>query len=219
MAESEGAKAIGLHARTAAELYSGTADWSAIGTLVQSVSIPVLGNGDIWEAKDALRMMRTTGCAGVTVGRGCLGRPWLFADLARMFDGEQPETPPHLGRILTVMEDHARRLIEFFGEVQGMRQMRKWCTWYTIGFHGSAKARAALVRVKTLAEMQAILAELDPDEPFPANALRAHRGKGGRKQEVTLPEGFLDDLEDDTPPRSPRSPEEIRAWEKALSGG
>ena len=219
VAQEEGARAIGLHGRTAAELYSGRADWSAIRTLVEHVSIPVLGNGDIWEAKDALRMMRETGCAGVIVGRGCLGRPWLFADLARMFRGEQPEEPPRLGRIFEIMEDHAARLIEFFGEVGGMRQMRKWCTWYTIGFHNSAKARGELVRINSLEEMRAILAELDPDEPFPPAALRAHRAKGGRRQEVTLPEGYLEDREDDTPPRSPRSAAEIAAWERALSGG
>ena len=117
------------------------------------------------------------------------------------------------------MRDHARRLVEFFGEEAGVRQMRKWCTWYTVGFHGSSRVRGRLVRVDTLAEIEAILDELDADEPFPRNALRAHRAKGGRTQRVTLPDGYLDDLEDDTPPRSPHSPEEIARWEKALSGG
>ena len=100
-----------------------------------------------------------------------------------------------------------------------MQQMRKWGTWYTIGFPGSARARADLVRVKTIADLLAILARCPADTPFPPDALRAHRGKGGRRQVVTLPAGFLDDRDDDTPPRTPRSPEEIRAWEKALSGG
>jgi len=211
---------VALHARTAAQLYDGEAAWDAIAELKDAVpEIPVLGNGDIWEAKDALRMMRTTGCAGVIVGRGCLGRPWLFADLARMFDGREPAEPPHLGRIVEIMEDHARRQIDFFGEETGMRQMRKWCTWYTIGFHGSARARAALVRVRTLEDMRTVLAELDHDEPFPPAALRAHRAKGGRRQEVTLPEGYLDDRDDDTPPRTPRSPAEIAAWERAIASG
>ena len=219
VAEAEGAAAIGLHARTAAQLYAGEADWDAIGELVSSVSIPVLGNGDVWEAWDALRMMRTTGCHGVIVGRGCLGRPWLFRELAQVFDGEVPPPPPRLGEVVAIMEDHAQRLMAFFGDAMGMRQFRKWCAWYTKGFRGSAGVRGALQRVATLADMRAILGELDPDEPFPPSALRAGRAKGGRTQRVTLPEGYLDDLEDDTPPRGPRTAEEIAAWESALSGG
>ncbi len=219
VAQEEGARAIGLHARTAAQLYAGAADWDAIGELAAALAIPVLGNGDVWEAADALRMLRRTGCAAVIVGRGCLGRPWLFAELAAVFDGREPPPPPALGRVVEVATDHARRLIAFFGEEHGMRQMRKWCTWYTIGFRGSAQARAALVRVRTLAEMSAVLATLDPGEPFPAAALRAHRAKGGRRQQVCLPEGILDERDDDAPPRSPRSAAEIEAWERALSGG
>ena len=117
------------------------------------------------------------------------------------------------------MRDHALRLIRFFGENQGMRQMRKWCTWYTIGFPGSARLRGDLVRVRTLEEMMLLLERVPSDTPFPTSAQRAQRGKGGRKQKVTLPEGFLDDREDDTPPRSPRNPDQLAAWEKALQGG
>lgn len=219
VAQEEGAAAIGLHARTAAQLYSGEADWSAISALSNHVSIPVLGNGDIWESFDALRMMRETGCAGVIVGRGCLGRPWLFAELASVFDGQEPADPPDFGQVLLILMDHARRNVEFFGERIGMRQMRKWCTWYTVGFRGSARVRGALARVNDLQSMHEILSAIDPQQPFPRAALRAHRGKGGRTQKVTLPHGFLDDPLDDTPPRSPRSAEEIEAWEKALSGG
>ena len=219
VAEAEGARAIGLHGRTAAQLYAGQADWSAIGLLVEHVSIPVLGNGDVWESWDALRMMRETGCAGVIVGRGCLGRPWLFAELAAVFDGASPPPPPNFGTVVEVMRDHAERLMDFFGPEHGMRQMRKWCAWYTIGFPNAARARAALVRVERLEDMLAVLARCPADTPFPVDALRAHRGKGGRRQTVTLPEGYLDDREDDTPPRTPRSPEAIAAWEKALSGG
>ena len=117
------------------------------------------------------------------------------------------------------MKDHAERLIEFFGEEHGMRQMRKWCAWYTKGFRGSAVVRDALARVSTLDEMIAGLTALDLDEPFPISALRAHRGKSGRTQRVALPHGYLDCRDDDTPPRSPHSEEEIAAWEQALSGG
>ena len=219
VAQEEGARAIGLHARTAAQLYAGEADWDAIATLVAHVSIPVLGNGDVWECWDALRMMRSTGCRAVIVGRGCLGRPWLFGELAAVFDGREPDPPPDFGRVVAIMRDHAERLMDFFGPEVGMRQMRKWCTWYTVGYHGAARARAALVRVRTLAEMLAVLARCPPDTPFPASALRAHRGKGSRRQTVALPEGFLDDRDDDTPPRSPRTSAEIAAWERALQGG
>jgi nifR3 family TIM-barrel protein len=219
VAEQEGAAAIGLHARTAAQLYAGDARWDAIGELKQSVSIPVLGNGDVWECWDALRMMRATGCDGVIVGRGCLGRPWLFAELAHVFAGREPPPPPGLGAIVAIMHDHARRLIDFFGEEHGMRQMRKWCGWYTKGFRGSAVVRERLSRVARLQDMSEALATLDASEPFPIAALRASRGKSGREQSVSLPHGYLAERDDDTPPRSPHSPEEIEAWERALGGG
>ena len=219
VAQEEGAAWIALHGRTAAELYSGEADWDAIGELTSALSIPVLGNGDLWEAFDALRMMRATGCAGVVVGRGCLGRPWLFRELRQVFDGEEPDLPPTLGEITALMERHARLLMDFFGEELGMRQMRKWCTWYTKGFRNSSAVRERLVRVATLDDMLAAMGELDADERFPLHALDANRAKGSRTQKVALPEGYLDDLDDDTPPKGPISPEEMAAWEKALSGG
>jgi len=219
VAQEEGAAAIALHGRTASELYSGTADWAPIGELATELSIPVLGNGDIWECWDALRMMRETGCAGVVIGRACLGRPWLFDELATVFDGNEPADAPNMGAIVQLMVRHAEALIEFFGPDHGMRQMRKWCTWYTKGFSGSSAARGELVRVTTLDEMRAVLAKLDPDEGFPLRALDANRAKGSRRQKVILPEGYLDDLDDDTPPKGPISPEEMAAWEKALGGG
>jgi nifR3 family TIM-barrel protein len=220
VAEEEGARAIGLHARTAAQLYSGEALWDAIAELKASVRIPVLGNGDVWEWTDALAMMRRTGCDGVIVGRGCLGRPWLFRELAEAFDGREPVPPPDLGAIVAIMADHARRLVAFFGEETGMRQMRKWCGWYTKGFRGSASVRETLSRVRSIDEMLSTLAALDMAEPFPKHALRAPRGKSGSAQKrVALPEGYLDDRDDDTPPRSPHDAAEIEAWEQALSAG
>ena len=219
VAQEEGAAAISLHGRTAAELYSGSADWSTIGELVAHVDIPVLGNGDLWEAFDALRMMRATGCAGVVVGRGCLGRPWLFAELAAVFDGREPDPPPTVREIRRLMDRHARALMDFFGPEMGMRQMRKWGAWYTKGLSRSAAVRGDLVRVESLEDMHAALARLDPDERLPLRALEANRAKGNRRQKVALPEGYLDDLDDDTPPKGPVSPEEQRAWEKALEGG
>lgn len=200
VAQEEGASAIGLHARTAAQLYSGEADWSAIADLKSRVTIPVLGNGDIWESFDAMRMMRETGCDGVIVGRGCLGRPWLFRELAQAFSGLEPSAPPNLGEVCAIMLDHARRLIEFFGEPMAMQQMRKWTAWYTKGFRNSSSLRERLHQITTLAELETLLAGVDASETFPRAALRAHRGKSGRTQKVSLPHGYLDDLDDATPP-------------------
>ncbi len=219
VAEAEGAVAIGLHARTAAQLYSGAADWDAIAALKATVSIPVLGNGDVWECWDALRMMRRTGCDGVIVGRGCLRRPWIFRELAQVFDGREPGPQPALGEIVALMRRHAELLVEFFGETNGMRQMRKWCAWYTGGFQRSAAARAELMRIATVDEMMAIVSRLDPDEPFPLKTVRHNRVKDNRVQRVTLPHGFLAARDDDTPPAEPDDPAERRAWEAALDGG
>ncbi|MCK6446200.1 MAG: tRNA dihydrouridine synthase DusB [Planctomycetes bacterium] len=226
VASEEGASAIGLHARTAAELYHGAADWDAIGELKARATIPVLGNGDVWEAFDALRMMRATGCDGVIVGRGCLGRPWLFRELADVFGGDagasggrEPAPPPKLGEIAAIMRRHAHALAEFFGEKVGVQQMRKWTSWYTKGFHGSAALRDRLHRIDTLADLDGLLAELDPDESFPLAALRVSRAKGGRVQKVSLPPNYLAQRDDDTPPRSPHSLAEIEAWERALNSG
>ncbi len=201
IAEDEGCAAVALHARTAAQLYDGDARWEAIAELVAAVrSIPVLGNGDIWEAWDALRMMRQTGCHGVVVGRGCLGRPWLFRDLADVFAGREPSDPPPLGEIAETMREHARLLAGWLGEAAGVRNFRKHTTWYTKGFPDSARLRDRLIRIERLSDLDKILAECDPTTPFPPVAMRARRGKRGGRQKVVLPEGFLDDLDDATPP-------------------
>ena len=201
IAEGEGCAAIALHARTAAQLYDGEADWNAIAELKDAVrTIPVLGNGDIWEAHDALRMMRQTGCDGVVVGRGCLGRPWLFRDLADVFAGREPQDPPDFGRISITMMKHARGLAGFMGELAGMRAFRKHSAWYTKCFPGSAPLRDALMRVESLDQLAETIAVVDPATPFPPAAVRVARGKSGGTQKVALPEGYLDHLEDATPP-------------------
>jgi len=216
VAETEGAVAIGLHARTAAQLYAGSADWTAIADLKARVGIPVLGNGDVWEATDAVRMLRATGCDGVIVGRGCLRRPWLFRELTEVFDGRLPGPQPALGAIVRIMRDHARRLVELFGPERGIVEMRKWCLWYTSGFRGAAAVRAALPRMRTQADLDAVLARLDPDEPFPAGGLRASAAKDGRRQDVRLPAGWLEDRDDAA---APVDPPDSAAWDAALSGG
>jgi nifR3 family TIM-barrel protein len=200
--EDEGCAAVGLHARTAAQLYDGEACWEAIARLKQAVrSIPVLGNGDVWEAEDALRMMRTTGCDGVIVGRGCLGRPWLFRDLADVFEGREAADPPDFGGVIEEMLEHARLLVEWLGdETSAMRAFRKHTSWYTKGFRGGAPLRQRLMQVTRRDELRAVLSEVDRTQPFPPDAVRVPRGKTAGRQKVALPEGYLDDLEDDTPP-------------------
>jgi nifR3 family TIM-barrel protein len=201
--EEEGCAAVALHARTAAQLYDGHARWDAIAELKQAVrTIPVLGNGDVWEAEDALRMMRQTGCDGVVVGRGCLGRPWLFRDLADVFQGRQPSDPPRLGAVLEVMLEHAQRLCAWIGEPNGVRMFRRHAGWYTKGFRGSARLRNELMRATTLAELRRAVVGLDPAEPFPPTAMRVPRGKTGGTQRVALPDGYLEALDDDTPPEA-----------------
>jgi nifR3 family TIM-barrel protein len=197
--EQEGARALSLHARTAAQLYSGTADWDAIAELKQATkTIPVLGNGDIFECWDALAMMRQTGCDGVVIGRGCLGRPWLFGELVAVFDGKEPPPPPRLLEVKRTMREHAELLCAFFGEKHGMTQLRKFTGWYLKGFPGAKRQLGALHMVKELAELDALLQPLPDDLPFPTAALRARRCKDGRAQEhVALPEGFLDARDED----------------------
>lgn len=199
--EQEGCAAIALHARTAAQLYDGSADWDAIAELKQLVTtVPVFGNGDIWEAGDALRMMRQTGCDGVVVGRGCLGRPWLFGDLAAVFAGREPADPPRFGEVARTMLAHASLLSEWMGERLGIRNFRKHATWYTKGFPGSARLRGRLIAIERLSELEEILAEPDPETEFPVVGMRAQRGKGGGRQRVALPEGYREQVHDDQPP-------------------
>ena len=199
--EDEGCAAVGLHARTAVQGYAGPARWAAIARLKQLVTtIPVLGNGDIWEAHDALKMMRATGCDGVIVGRGCLGRPWLFRELAAVFRGEHPPAPPALGEVWDTMLGHAAALCEFMPEAAAMRAFRKHIGWYTLGFTLAGLERAALMQVTDLELLRTLGHRIERDEPFPVAALRAVRGKGEAQAAVALPHGYLDDLDDPTPP-------------------
>jgi nifR3 family TIM-barrel protein len=199
--QEEGCAAVGLHARTAAQLYDGQANWDAIARLKRHVTrIPVLGNGDIWEAEDALRMMRTTGCDGVIVGRGCLGRPWLFRDLADVFEGRAPLDPPRFGGVVDLMLEHARLLVDWLGEAAALPSFRKHATWYTKGFPGGAALRERLMRVRAFSELADVLAGVDRSLPFPPDAVRVPRGKTAGTQKVALPEGYLDQLDDATPP-------------------
>ncbi|GLE54248.1 tRNA dihydrouridine synthase DusB [Mycobacterium montefiorense] len=200
IAEAEGAAAVALHARTAAQRYSGTADWEQIALLKQQVqTIPVLGNGDIYDASDALTMMASTGCDGVVIGRGCLGRPWLFAELSAAFTGSPAPTPPTLGEVADIVRRHGALLAAHFGEDKGMRDIRKHVAWYLHGFPAGSDLRRALALVKTLDELDELLGRLDGTVAFP-EAAAGPRGRQGSPARVSLPEGWLNDPDDCTVP-------------------
>ena len=200
IAEDAGAAAVALHGRTAAQRYSGTADWDAIAMLKRAVSsIPVLGNGDVFRAADAVEMVRRTGCDGVVVGRGCLGRPWLFAELAAAFAGRPAPTPPTLGEVAGTLRRHATLLAEHLGPDRGLRDLRKHMSWYLHGFPVGGELRHRLGMVGALAELDELLGRLDPDVPFPADA-DGPRGRQGSPGRVALPDGWLDDPQDVTVP-------------------
>jgi nifR3 family TIM-barrel protein len=211
IAQDCGVVAVALHARTAAQAYSGQADWSAIASLKEHVtSVPVLGNGDIWEADDALRMMRETGCDGVVVGRGCLGRPWLFRSFDRAFAGLPDEPHPSLGEVAAAMRRHAGLMVAWLGEDKGVREFRKHVSWYLKGFAVGGETRQQLGLVSSLAELDGLLATLDLAQGFPTLTLGAPRGRLGSPRRVALPEGWLDDQ---------RSGRLDAADELAISGG
>jgi nifR3 family TIM-barrel protein len=194
VAQEVGVAAVALHARTAADYYSGTADWDAIAQLKQTVTdIPVLGNGDIWSAEDALEMVRQTGCDGVVVGRGCQGRPWLFADLAAAFAGSDERVTPGLGYVATVVRRHAELMVEHFGdEGKALREMRKHMAWYFKGYVVGGETRAALGLVSTMAELDERLARLDLDQGYPGAGAEGQRGRAGSPKRPLLPYGWLD---------------------------
>ncbi len=196
IAQESGCAAIALHGRTVAQAYSGTADWEAIAALVDHVDIPVLGNGDVWEAADALRMVAETGAAGVVVGRGCLGRPWLFRDLAAAFAGERVATLPTLGEVAGMMRRHAVLLCQHLGEERGCKEFRKHVSWYLKGFSAGGRLRRSLALVTTLGELDLLPDELDPADQFPVAELGTPRGRqGSPRTRVALPEGWLEDAD------------------------
>jgi nifR3 family TIM-barrel protein len=194
-AEGAGVASVALHARTAAEFYSGHADWSAIETLKQTLtSVPVLGNGDIWSAADALRMVDETGCDGVVVGRGCLGRPWLFGDLAAAFRGEELKAEPTLGEVARAFRRHAELLVEFYDgdEPHACRDIRKHVAWYFKGYPVGGDVRASLAAVESLQMMDDLLATLDWAQPYPGEAAEGPRGRAGSPKKPSLPDRWLE---------------------------
>jgi nifR3 family TIM-barrel protein len=206
VARDAGVTAIALHGRTASDYYSGTADWNAIADLRESLpDVQVLGNGDIWSAADAIRMMRETGVDGVVVGRGCLGRPWLFGDLQKAFD-EFKRDPnsnkaidliqPNLGEVADAFKRHAELLVEYFeSEEHACRDIRKHVAWYFKGYPVGGEFRAKLAQVESLAHMDEILGELDRQLPYPGEGAEGPRGRLGGVKSCSLPDKWLESRE------------------------
>jgi len=208
----EGVAAIALHARTAEQHYAGDARWDAIAELTDHVpGVPVLGNGDVWEAEDALAMLRVTGCHGVVIGRGCLGRPWLFEDLVRLFHGQPSRPARALGEVMLVMARHAALLAAHNGESIAMRQFRKHASWYLAGYPVGAEARRRFGMVSSLGELDDMFAALDPDTVLVPGGERIKRGHTNGPIKVALPDGYLDRLDDLTVPDD--------GYVMAMSGG
>lgn len=192
-----GVAAMALHGRTVSQLYSGEADWSTIGRLKEAVpEVPVLGNGDIWEAADAVRMMAETGCDGVVIGRGCLGRPWLFAELDAALAGHSVPDAPSTSQVIPIMVEHALSLLEWFGPSRGIREFRKHTGWYLKGYPVGGKTRGLLSNVSSIDELEELLGTI-ADAPLPPDNRRVARGHTRGPQKVSLPDKWLEDPYDD----------------------
>ena len=208
---------VALHGRTANQMYSGKADWQAIATLVEKMNefdIPVLGNGDIWSAQDALNMISQTGAAGVVIGRGCLGRPWIFGQLSAAFLGLTIPKDPGLADITKIMYRHAELLCELYGENKGIRDIRKHIAWYLKGFSVGSELRTKLALVESLQEFTYLLNQLDLSQEFPAIIADLPRGRSGSEKRVALPHGWLD-----SPYLNQEQASELSAAELSVSGG
>jgi nifR3 family TIM-barrel protein len=217
IAAKAGVTWVALHARTAEQMYSGKARWHAIKTLVEELkefNVPVLGNGDIWSAQDALEMVKETGCAGVVVGRGCLGRPWLFGQLSAAFAGKEIPKDPGLEVVSQIIKRHAVLLCELYGEYKGIRDIRKHMAWYLKGFSVGNQLRTSLAMVESLENLDFLLAKLDVNQAFPEVVVDKPRGRVGSQKKVSLPHNWLNS-------RSIEKSEvkDLREAELSVSGG
>ncbi|MEZ7819570.1 MAG: tRNA dihydrouridine synthase DusB [Aquiluna sp.] len=223
-ARDAGVTAVALHGRTAEDFYSGRADWDAIAELRASLpDVQVLGNGDIWSAQDAVSMMDKTGVDGIVVGRGCLGRPWLFQDLERAIAGylagdknpKVEEVMPSLGEVADAFYRHAELLTEFFEEEgRACRDIRKHVAWYFKGYPVGGEFRADLARVESLQQASDLLGSLERDAPYPGEEAEGPRGRLGSLKKCSLPEGWLDSRELSDTHRS-----QLEFAELSVSGG
>ncbi len=217
IAAHQGVAWVALHGRTAAQMYADTADWSAIARLKEELTpygIPVLGNGDIWSAADAARMVEETGADGVVVGRGCLGRPWLFGQLTAYWLGAPVPPEPDIAGVQAVMRRHAALLVDVLGPDKGPRDFRKHIAWYLKGFRVGSRIRSALAMISSLDELDELLAEIEPGQPYAADVAHTPRGRTTGHRRPSLPEGWLD-----SPYLNPDHASGLREAELAVSGG
>ena len=216
IAAQAGVTWVALHGRTAAQYYGGKADWSAIARLVEHIpDTPVLGNGDIWSAQDAQRMLDQTGARGVVIGRGCLGRPWLFGQIRASFAGEEVPGEPKSGVILDLMRRHAQLLVQMHGDdFRGCQEMRKHMAWYLKGVVAGSETRGALSLINSLAELDSLLSTIDPDQVLDEELARSPRGRTTPDRRVNLPDGWLN-----SQTMSNSEQETVREAELAVSGG
>lgn len=216
-AAEAGVSWVALHARTTQEMYSGHADWLAIARLKEELDplgVPVLGNGDIWTASDAMQMMEQTGADGVVVGRGCLGRPWLFGHLAAAFRGDPLPPEPKLDEVLRTLRRHAELLCSDYDETKGCRDIRKHMAWYLKGFRVAQPVRQALGTVASLSELDSLLAQINGDQEFNTDVGSGPRGRTSGERAPALPEGWLD-----TPFIDEQSACSVAEAELSVSGG
>lgn len=216
IARDSGVAAVALHGRTASQYYSGKADWSAIAELRESLpDIPVLGNGDIWSAEDAVAMVEQTGVDGVVIGRGCQGRPWLFGDIQAAFEGSERRYRPTLTEVAGTVYRHAELLVDYFeDEGKACRDIRKHMAWYFKGYMVGGDLRAELAKVPTLQVLRELLSQLDPEAPYPGTAAEGKRGRAGSPKRTVLPDGWLASREMSAEHRAM-----ISAAELDISGG
>jgi nifR3 family TIM-barrel protein len=216
IASEAGVTWVALHGRTAAQYYGGQADWSAIAKLVEHIpNTPVLGNGDIWSAHDAKRMISETGARGVVIGRGCLGRPWLFGQIRSAFAGDQIPNEPKSGDILRWMKRHAQLLCQMHGdEFYGCREMRKHMAWYLKGLVAGSEVRGSLALINSLSEMDDLLSTIDPNQQLTDEIAHAPRGRTTPEKKVNLPDGWLN-----SQVMSKSEQETVRSAELSVSGG
>lgn len=156
-AEAGGAAAVAVHGRTRPQYYSGRADWQVIREVREAVSIPVIGNGDVMSADDGMRMIDETGCDIVMVGRGAIGNPWIFRDLNRVWNGEEPAAAPGREERIDMMIRHLDMLAELKGERTAVREFRKFVAWYTRGLRGASRLRGSVNYIDSLEHMKEVL--------------------------------------------------------------
>ncbi|CAB4336322.1 unannotated protein [freshwater metagenome] len=216
IAADAGVTWVALHGRTAAQYYGGTADWKAIARLVEHIPhTPVLGNGDIWSASDAVSMIEQTGARGVVIGRGCLGRPWLFGQIAAAFAGQDIPNEPQCKTVLALMKRHAELLAHMHGdEFYGCREMRKHIAWYLKGFAVGSTVRSELGLLESLSQLDELLGTIDPDQLIKDDIAHSPRGRTTPTRKVNLPDGWLNSQDMTATERFT-----VREAELSVSGG